>query len=223
MEFLTISSESTGVYKDRGSKFLAFACPVKTEEEVKEKLDFLRKKYFDARHHCYAYRLGAGGEYYRASDDGEPANTAGKPILGQLMAHGVTNVLVVVVRYFGGILLGTGGLAQAYKQAAADALARAEMVTEAVTETYRLSFAYPDLNHVLKVVKEMNLEYYEQDFNLNCTMKVKIRKSLSGQMKKRLEQVESLKIVHEFYSKNLLPSDEIENHGKQKDTDRKNN
>jgi len=197
LNFLTISSESTGVYKEKGSKFLAFAYPVKTEEEVKEKLDFLRKKYFDARHHCYAYRLGAGGERYRASDDGEPANSAGKPILGQLMAHGVTNVLVVVVRYFGGILLGVGGLVHAYKQAAADALAHAETVTEMLTETWHLTFAYADLNPVLKVVKDMNLECFEQDFNLNCSMKVKVQKNLSEQLKKRLEQVESLEIVYE--------------------------
>jgi len=195
--FLTIASESTGVYKEKGSKFLAFAYPVKTEEEVKEKLDFLRKKYFDARHHCYAYRLGAGGERYRANDDGEPANSAGKPILGQLMAHCVTNVLVVVVRYFGGILLGVGGLVHAYKQAAADALAHAETVTDVLTETWRLTFAYADLNPVLKVVKDMNLDCYEQDFNLNCSMKVKVQKNLSEQLKKRLEQVESLEIVYE--------------------------
>ena len=108
MEFLTILTESQGMYREKGSKFIAFACPVRTEVEVKEKIDFLRKKYFDARHYCYAYRLGADGKQYRTSDDGEPANTAGKPILGQLTSSGVTNVLVVVVRYFGGILLGTG-------------------------------------------------------------------------------------------------------------------
>ena len=194
MEFLTISYASEGLYKAKGSKFLAFAYPVSSEEEVKEKLDFLRKKYFDARHHCYAYRLGADGERYRANDDGEPANSSGKPILGQLIARNLTNVLVVVVRYFGGILLGVGGLAQAYKQAAADALFHAEIVTEAVTETCRLTFAYADMNPVLKVVKDMDLECFAQDFNLTCTMKVKVPKNLFGQMKKRLEQVESLKI-----------------------------
>ena len=193
--FLTIASVSEGVYKDKGSKFLAFAYPVYSEDEVKEKVDFLRKKYFDARHHCYAYRLGADGERYRANDDGEPVNSAGKPILGQLMARGVTNVLVVVVRYFGGILLGAGGLAQAYKQAAADALANAEMATNVVTETYKLMFAYPDLNKVLKVVKDMKLECYEQNFGINCTMNVKVRKSRIEEMKKRLEMVETLKIT----------------------------
>ena len=194
MEFLTILNESQGIYKEKGSKFLAFAYPVRTEEEVKEKIDFLRKKYYDARHHCYAYRLGADGERYRAHDDGEPANTAGKPILGQLMSRGVSNVLVVVVRYFGGILLGTGGLAQAYKQATADALSNAEIVKDAVTETYQITFDYQDMNRALKVVKDMKLQYYNLTDENNCTMTVKVRKSQVCEMKKRLEAVESLKI-----------------------------
>jgi len=193
--FLTIASESSGVYRDKGSKFLAFAYPVSSEEEVKEKVDFLRRKYFDARHHCYAYRLGADGSRYRANDDGEPANSAGKPILGQLVARGVTNVLVVVVRYFGGVLLGVGGLVQAYKQAAADALANAGIVTDAVTESYQLTFAYPEMNRVLKVVKDMNIECFGQNFKLNCALNVKVRKSKVEEMKKRLEAVESLNII----------------------------
>jgi uncharacterized YigZ family protein len=201
VEFLTISSDSEGLYKEKGSKFLAFAYPVSSEEEVKEKVDFLRKKYFDARHHCYAYRLGISGERYRANDDGEPANSAGKPILGQLIARNLSNVLVVVVRYFGGILLGTGGLAQAYKQAAADALAHAEIITDVITETWQLTFAYADMNFVLKAVKDMNLKYVLQDFNLNsesfdesyCTMRVRVRKDISLQMQKRFEFIASLK------------------------------
>ena len=198
--FLTISSESRGIYKDKGSKFMAFAYPVTSEGEAMEKLELLRKKYFDARHHCYAYRLGANGERYRTNDDGEPANSAGKPILGQLTARGVTNVLVVVVRYFGGILLGTGGLTQAYKQAAAAALANARIVKHALTENYQLSFDYQDMNHVLKVVKDMKLEYYGLDFNQNrelyCTMNVKVKKDQSVQLKKMLEPFKSLKMVN---------------------------
>jgi len=193
--FLTIASESEGLYKEKGSKFLSFAYPVNNEEEVKEKVDCLRKKYFDARHHCYAYRLGPGGERYRTSDDGEPANSAGKPILRQLMARGVTNVLVVVVRYFGGILLGVGGLMQAYKLAAADALNNVKIVTDVVTETYRITFAYEDMNKVLKVVKDINLACYEQYFNLNCSMIVKVKKSQSCLMKKRLEPIEVLELT----------------------------
>lgn len=199
-EFLTIDSEYQGIYKDKGSKFLAFAYPVSSEEEVKERIIFLRKIFFDARHYCYAYRLGADGERYRANDDGEPANTAGKPILGQLMARSITNVLVVVVRYFGGILLGTGGLTQAYKQAAAAALANARIVKHALTENYQLSFDYQDMNHVLKVVKDMKLEYYGLDFNQNrelyCTMNVKVKKDQSVQLKKMLEPFKSLKMVN---------------------------
>ena len=198
MEFLTIASASEGLYKEKGSKFIAFAYPVKSEEEVKEKLDFLRKKYFDARHHCFAYRLGANSERYRANDDGEPANSAGKPILGQLIARNLTNILVVVVRYFGGILLGVGGLAQAYKQAAADALDHAEIITEAVTETWSLTFDFADMNLVLKVVKNMNLECFAQHFDLTCSMKVKIQTNLTIQMKKRLEHIESLKYQQIF-------------------------
>ena len=184
--FLTITSETEGFYKEKGSKFMSFAYPVRSEDDVKEKVDFLRKKYFDARHHCYAYRLGADGERYRASDDGEPANSAGKPILGQLTANGITNALVVVVRYFGGILLGTGGLAQAYKQATASALSKAEFVTETVTQTCKLTFDYADLNKVLKIVKDMNLECFVQDFNMICTINVRVGKSQVEQMKKRL-------------------------------------
>ena len=186
------------MYKEKGSKFLAFAYPVRTEEEVKEKIDFLRKKYFDARHHCYAYRLGADGKQYRASDDGEPANTAGKPILGQLTSSGVTNVLVVVVRYFGGILLGTGGLIQAYKQAAADALAHAVFVKDAETENYQFAFDYQDINSVLKVVKDMKLEYYNLNGEINCSMNVKVRIDQVGQMKKRLESVKSVQNLKKF-------------------------
>ena len=195
--FLTIASEAEGMYKDKGSKFLAFAYPVGCEKDVKEKVDALRKKYFDARHHCYAYRLGPEGKQYRANDDGEPANSAGRPILGQLTAYGVTNVLVVVVRYFGGILLGVGGLVQAYKQAAADALSRAEVVSDFVTEVYRLSFDYPVMDQVLRVLKDMSLDFFDQDFNLSCFLKVRVRKSMVAGMLKRLELVESLKIEPE--------------------------
>ena len=192
--FLTIASASEGIYKDRGSKFLAFAYPVGSEDEVKEKVNLLRKKYFDASHHCYAYRLGINGERYRANDDGEPASTAGKPILGQLTAFNVTNTLVVVVRYFGGTLLGAGGLVQAYKQASAAALTNAEIVTDVVTETYQLSFAYSAMNKVLKIVKEMKLECFGQDFNTDCTVNIKVRITRAEEMKKRLETVESLNI-----------------------------
>ena len=192
--FLTIASESKGIYKEKSSKFLAFVYPVRSEEEAREKIDILRKKFHDARHHCYAWRLGANGEHYHVNDDGEPAHSAGKPILGQLVAYGVTNVLAVVVRYFGGILLGTGRLMQAYKSATSDALAHAETVTDMIAETWQLTFDYPDMNQVLKIVKDMHIECYAHDFNIHCIMMVKVRKSLTAQMEKRLNTVESLKI-----------------------------
>ena len=184
--FLTISSVSQGIYREKGSKFMAFAYPVRSEEEVQEKLVFLRKKFFDARHHCYAYRLGSNGEQYRANDDGEPANSAGKPILGQLISFGVSNVLVVVVRYFGGILLGVNGLVHAYKNAAADALSNNKIVTETVTETYKITFNYADINQVMKVVKNMNLDCFEQNFDVVCEMNIRVKKSQTEQVKERL-------------------------------------
>ena len=187
--FLTIACASQGIYKEKGSKFIAYAYPVKDEDEVKEKVNGLRKKYFDARHHCYAYRLGADGGLYRANDDGEPAHSAGRPILGQLTALGVTNVLVVVVRYFGGILLGTSGLAAAYKQAAANALANAEILTNTVTENCQLTFEYQKMNKVLKIVKDMKLDYTMFKGDTNFTIDIKARKSLINQMQNRLLSV----------------------------------
>lgn len=185
--FLTIASPSEGIYREKGSKFLAFACPVSDEQQIREKTDALHKKYFDARHHCYAWRLGADGTHYRANDDGEPSGSAGKPILGQIVSAGLTNTLVVVVRYFGGILLGTGGLAQAYKRAAADALAHATVISGMLMETCHFSFDYADMNQILRIVKDMALECSEQEFHLRCSMKVRVRKSLADAMKQRLE------------------------------------
>ena len=187
--FFTIASPAEGIFRERGSKFIAFAYPVCSEASVKEKLSFLRKKYFDANHHCYAWRLGVDGGQHRANDDGEPANTAGKPILGQLIAYKLTNVLLVVVRYFGGTLLGTGGLTQAYKRAAATVLDNTQIVQEVVAETYKLTFDYADLNKALKFVKDMNLECVQQDINLDCAMTVKVRKSKVEEMKKRLNTI----------------------------------
>jgi uncharacterized YigZ family protein len=193
--FLTIAAASKGLYKDKGSKFMAFAYPVNAEDEIREKVDALRKKYFDARHHCFAWRLGANGEHYRVNDDGEPSNSAGKPILGQIISCELTNVLVVVVRYFGGVLLGVGGLMHAYKQATFDALSHAEIVSGIITESYLFTFDYSDMNRILKVVKDMDLECTEQHFNLNCSMRVKVRKNLSASLLQKLERVESLTVT----------------------------
>ena len=152
--YKTIARPAETTYRQLSSKFLVYAYPVESETEIKEYLDALRKRWFDATHHCYAWRLGAHGEQFRANDDGEPSSTAGKPILGQLLSQEITNCLVVVVRYFGGIKLGTGGLIVAYKQAAADAIAQCNIVERLVEDTVHIRFEYPLMNDVMRIVKE---------------------------------------------------------------------
>lgn len=175
----TIAAPSEGLYKEKGSKFLAFAFPVRTLDEVKEHLERLRKDYFDARHHCYAYILGANKEVWRANDDGELSGTGGRPIHGQLMSADLTDTLVVVVRYFGGILLGASGLSNAYKTAARDAIAHATIVDRTIDLRYRLHFEYPLMNDVMRLLKEYDLQPYRQDFHLDCRLEVAVRQSLS--------------------------------------------
>ncbi len=175
--YLTIESLSEGLYRDKGSRFLAFAFPVNDEAAIKEKLDNIRKHYHDARHYCYAWRLGSSMENYRVNDDGEPSNSAGKPILGQIQSFRLTNILVVVVRYFGGTLLGVGGLIKAYKTASQEALKNAVIIEKHVQELLKISFGYPEMNLVMKVIKEMGLEYFDEDFKMNCELKVKVPKS----------------------------------------------
>ena len=154
-EFKTIKGKSEGFYSEKRSKFFAFAHHVETDDEVKELLEDYRKKYYDARHVCYAYMLGAARQEFRANDDGEPSSTAGKPILGQINSHELTDVLIVVVRYYGGVNLGTSGLIVAYREAAADALSHATIETRQLEEQVVFSFAYPMMNSVMRVVKEM--------------------------------------------------------------------
>ncbi|HAH58193.1 MAG: YigZ family protein [Lentimicrobium sp.] len=184
--YRTILSESTGIYKEKGSKFLAFALPVETEDQVKQELERLRKTYYDARHHCYAYIVGVDKSAWRVNDDGEPSGTGGRPIHGQLLSNDLTNVLVVVVRYFGGIKLGVGGLINAYRSAAADAIANAEIVQETIKEVYELRFKYEEMNNVMRVLKEDEVEILESDFNLDCKMKIRIRRSMADKTRKRL-------------------------------------
>ncbi len=175
--FLTIEKKSEGIFKDKGSRFLAFAFPVESEAEINIILENVRKEFHDARHHCYAWRLGADLSSFRAVDDGEPGNSAGKPILGQIISFQLTNLLVIVVRYFGGTLLGVGGLMQAYKTASMEALKNANILKKYVFATYLLKFRYEDMNTVMKVLKDMNLEQWDQKFELNCELKLKVRKS----------------------------------------------
>jgi uncharacterized YigZ family protein len=175
--YLTISKPSEGIFKDRGSKFIAYAYPVTTEAEIKEHLNYLRKEHFSARHHCYAFRLGPDKSAYRANDDGEPTNSAGKPILGQIQSKDLTNILIVVVRYFGGTLLGVSGLINAYRSAAAEALASAEIIEKLVQDVYELSFDYLQMNDVMKIIKDEELKIISQNFDTSCIIKFSVRKN----------------------------------------------
>ena len=172
--YRSIEAPSTGVYKDNGSKFLAFAFPVESEEQVRSHLAALRKEYFDARHHCYAYRIGLDGATWRANDDGEPSSTAGRPILGQLLSAELSDILVVVVRYFGGVKLGVPGLIKAYKTATAEAIAAARIVEKTACATCRIGFDYTRMNDVMKIVKEWNLQILSQQFENNCEITVRV-------------------------------------------------
>jgi uncharacterized YigZ family protein len=175
--YKTIKSKSEGSFKDKGSKFFAFVFPVKNEEEVKELLTQIKKEHHSARHHCYAWRLGTEDILFRANDDGEPSSTAGKPILGQLQSFEVTNVFLVVVRYFGGTLLGTSGLINAYRTAAAEALKNADIVTRIIEENFRLKFTYKEMNDVMQIVKQENLHITDTRFELDCQLNFSVRKS----------------------------------------------
>jgi uncharacterized YigZ family protein len=175
--YQTIEQESHGYFKDKGSKFYAFAFPVKNEDEIKEKLQLLRKEHHSARHHCYAWRLGTEEITFRANDDGEPSSTAGKPILGQLQSFNLTNVLLVVVRYFGGILLGTSGLINAYRSAAAAALKNAEIKQKTVEKEITLDFTYNEMAEVMNVIKHENLTVIYTRFEERCNLAFSVRKS----------------------------------------------
>lgn len=177
--YKTIAAPSEGLYKEKGSKFLAFAYPVQTELKIKEHLEALRKQYYDARHHCYAYVLGPRQEVYRANDDGEPSATAGRPIHGQILSQGLTDVLVVVVRYFGGTKLGTSGLINAYKTATLDALQQAEVIEKIVMQRYRVRFPYEKMNQVMRIVKDLQLQVVEQQSDMQCVLVLAVRLSES--------------------------------------------
>lgn len=177
--YRTIAAPAEGLYKEKGSKFLAFAYPVRTTDEVKAYLDALRKQYFDARHHCYAYIIGANKDAWRANDDGEPSGTGGRPIHGQLLSADLTDTLIVVVRYFGGILLGASGLANAYKTAARNAIDHAEIVERTIDVRYRLRFEYALMNDVMRIIKDFDLKPENQQFDLDCTLDLSVRQSLS--------------------------------------------
>ena len=193
--FRTTGHVSEGLYKEKGSKFLAFVHPVNTVDEVKVHIEQYRKTYYDARHVCYAYSIGPEGEAYRASDDGEPSGTAGRPILGQIRSFDLTNILVVVIRYFGGILLGTGGLVVAYRSAAAEALGAAEIIEKTVDTDIRFRFEFPFMNDVMRIVKNLEAQIVEQDYEMDCIMQLRIRKNDAIRLEEALNKVESLRFV----------------------------
>lgn len=192
--YLTLAEPAEALYKEKGSKFLAYAYPVRDEEQIRECLDALRKRYYDATHHCYAWRLGADGQNYRVNDDGEPSSTAGRPILGQLLSYSLTDALVVVVRYFGGTKLGVSGLIAAYKESAAAVLSEAQIVERTVDVRFEVEFGYLVMNDVMRVVKEMRPEVLEQRFDNLCTMRLSIRAGRADALRERLQKIEGIQI-----------------------------
>ena len=192
--YRTINALAEGTYSEKRSKFLAFAMPVSSVDEVKLMVADYQKKYYDARHVCYAYMLGAERLEFRANDNGEPSGTAGKPILGQINSNELTNILIIVVRYFGGIKLGTSGLIVAYRAAAAEAIAAAEIIEKTVDEDVTFFFEYPFMNDVMRVVKDMEPQIIHQGYDTDCSMTLRIRKDSMPQLKARLEKVETLRI-----------------------------
>ncbi|AEI48522.1 Uncharacterized protein family UPF0029, Impact, N-terminal [Runella slithyformis DSM 19594] len=195
--YQTIATPVEGLFRDRGSKFLAFAYPIQNEEDVKRLLLTLRELHPKANHHCFAYRLGLDRSNFRANDDGEPSGSAGKPILNTLYAHDLTNLLVVVVRYFGGTLLGVPGLINAYKAATEEALAQAQIVTKHVRDVYTLTYPYEQMNEVMKVIKMFDLTPQKQQFDNECTLQIEIRKTLLNQVLGKLEKIEALQLDFE--------------------------
>ena len=191
--YKTIVAPAEGLYTEKRSKFIAIALPVSTVEEVKEQLDVYQKKYYDARHVCYAYMLGPERKDFRANDNGEPSGTAGKPILGQINSNGLTNILIIVVRYFGGIKLGTSGLIVAYRTAASEAIVAATVIEKTVDEEVTVLFEYPLMNDVMRIVKEEGPAIISQGYDTDCSMTLRIRRSLMPRLRQRLEKVETLR------------------------------
>ncbi len=190
--YKTIKSVSEGIYKEKGSKFIAFAYPVCQEEEIKAIIEKTRKAHHNAKHHCFAYVLGFEGNTWRINDNGEPSGTCGRPILGQIRSHDLTNTLIIVSRYFGGTLLGVSGLANAYKSAAISALKNAEIIDYIIQEYYEILFPYSSMNDVMTVIKEENITQSGQSFNLECKVMLNFRSSASEWILNRLSKIEGL-------------------------------
>jgi len=194
--YKTIVKESTGFYKDKGSKFIAETFHVESEEDIKGKMDFVKNKYHDARHHCYAYCLGFDKSVYRINDDGEPSGTAGKPIFGQIRSKDLTNILIVVTRYFGGTKLGVRGLINAYKAAAQDSLENTKIITKTVNDFYRVDFPYLLMNDVMRILKEENLQQSNQKFEISCSLEFIVRKRDSNKIYEKFNKINNLEITY---------------------------
>lgn len=192
--YRTIKRSGEGVFRDRGSKFIAIAVPASSEEEVKEKLEEIRSRYHDARHHCYAYVLGTDKSASRFNDDGEPSGTAGRPIIGQINSNDLTNVLVVVVRYFGGTKLGVRGLINAYKSSASEAIAASGIIEKTIDEVYSVNFEYPVMNQVMQITKDPEIQVLSQDFDLHCMLQFRVRKSHADIVLSKLEKIKGVRV-----------------------------
>lgn len=193
--FKTIEKPSEGLFKDKGSRFISYAFPVNSEDEIREIVQSIKKEHHSARHHCYAWRLGSEKLLFRANDDGEPSSTAGKPILGQIQVFDLTNILIVVVRYFGGTLLGVSGLINAYRNAACDAINQAEIVEKLVEKWLLVEFDYIAMNEVMKVFKDEKLPQIDPQFDLKCKIKTHIRISESDRIEEGLLKIESVQVT----------------------------
>jgi uncharacterized YigZ family protein len=198
--YRTIAANSRLIYKEKNSKFISLAIPVKTEIEVNEHLRVIKKEFYDANHHCYAFRLGSDKNIYRFNDDGEPSGTAGKPIFGQILSFDLTNLLIVVVRYFGGTKLGVSGLINAYKTAARNLLTDSIIITKTIDETYNIVFDYKNMNSVMKILKDNDIKPLDSNFENICYVRISVRKTLTEKLKSKLSNIRGLTIslVQEF-------------------------
>ena len=193
--YRSIDKPSTGIYKEKGSKFLSFAYPVDSEEEIQELIHQLKKQYYDARHHCYAYVLGKDMDTYRANDDGEPNHSAGDPILGQIRSNELSHILIVVVRYFGGTKLGVGGLIRAYKTAAAEAISSANTIIKTVMVPLSITFDYLSMDEIMRTIKRYDLKIIAQEFDNNCLIKLECREGLMDEVVEVITDIPSSKLI----------------------------
>jgi len=192
--YFTIETTSESVFRDRSSRFIGLVVPVSTEQEMKQELEKIRKKYFDATHHCYAFRLGFDKSVFRSSDAGEPSGTAGRPIFGQIQSKDLTNVLVVVVRYYGGTKLGVPGLINAYKTAAKEAIENNKIVEKTVNDVYEVFFTYEHMNEVMRVLKDDSVTQLAQTFDNDCRIEFSVRKLLAGKIYEKLSSLKGVTV-----------------------------